>query len=399
MKKLFLVVLLFGVLIACSSSHEGVVSEEQIPKFTNKVNMKLNDGKIEFLGWYTDPLKPRHGESFKLVTYWRFNEQLEKGWKLFFHFEDKEGNERFIYDHKFLEGKVEKLATGKIIMDTAQIKEIPKFFDTDTMYIRGGFFNGGKRTTPEKQYNDGKNRLEMGSIKITKPNILKKKMDVFTIAGNSRDQLKIDGVLKESFWANASKDDKFWISNGSGLSKAKTTVMTAMDHKNLYFAFDVEDEDIYAELKKDDEPIYDKDDVVEVFIDPRGEGKIYYEIQVSAGGVKFDSKFNGRRKNRDDSYDSKIKYAVKLNGKLNDSKEKDKGWTVEMAIPWSSIEDAPVNPPKDGDKWKAFIYRIDRHTGKKSTSEDFTAWTPPYAGDFHNLKFMGELIFVYEEIL
>ena len=398
MKRSILIFLVFVFFVSCSD-HEGVILEEDIPRFTNKTQMKLNDGKIEFLGWYTKPLKPKHGEDFRVVSYWRFNEQLEKGWKLFYHFEDKDGKEKFIFDHQFLDGKVEKLAIGKVIRDIAVVKELPKFFDTDTMYLRGGFFKGNKRTVPEKQYNDGKNRLEMGSVKITTPNILKKKMDVFTVAGNSRDQLKIDGVLKESFWTNASRDDKFWISNGSGLSPAKTAVMTAMDHKNLYFAFDVEDDDIHAELTKDDEPIYDKDDVVEVFIDPRGEGKIYYEIQVSAGGVKFDSKFNGRRKNRDDSYDSKIKYAVKLNGKINDNKEKDKGWTAEIAIPWSSIEDAPVNPPKDGDKWKTFIYRINRHTDKKSTPEDFTAWTPPYAGDFHNLKFMGELIFVYEEIL
>jgi len=396
MKNLLMIFIPLFLLISCSS-HEGVVSE--MPKNAIKTGMKLNEGNIEFLGYFTEPIKPRHGESFKIVTFWKFEEQLEDGWKLFYHFEDESGEEHFKYDHDFLDGKVKKLALGKIIKDTAVIKELPRHFDTDTMFVRGGFFKGNKRTAPEKKFNDGKNRLDMAEIKITKPSILRKKMDVYTIAGNSRKQIKIDGELKESYWQNASIDDKFWMTKGEALSPVKTSVSAVMDHNYLYIGFNAEDEDIYAQLKNEDDPIYDKDDVVEIFIDPRGEGKIYYEIQVSAAGVKFDSKFNGRRKNRDDSWDSKIKYAVKLDGTLNDKSNKDKGWSAEVAIPWSSIEDAPVNPPKDGDKWKVFFYRINRHTGKKSKSEDFTAWTPPYSGDFHNIKFMGELVFVYEEIL
>lgn len=394
--KLLMVIVMFFILSSCST-HEGVVGE--LPKNAIKTGMKLNDGKVEFMGFYTEPIKPRHGESFKIVTFWKFDEQLGDGWKLFYHFEDEKGEEHFKYDHEFIDGKVKKLALGKIIKDEAVIKELPRHFDTDTMFVRGGFFKGKERTKPEKQFNDGKNRLNMAQIKITKPNILRKKMEVYTIAGNSRKQTKVDGEFKESYWANASKDDKFWISSGEGLSSVKTSVMAVMDHNYLYIGFDAEDSDIYAEQKNNDDPLYDTDDVVEIFIDPRGEGKIYYEIQVSAAGIKFDSKFNGRRKNRDDSWDSKIKYAVKVDGKLNDSNEKDKGWRAEIAIPWSSIEDAPVNPPKDGDTWKVFFYRINRHTGKKSKSDDFTAWTPAYAKDFHNIKFMGELVFVYEEIL
>lgn len=395
--KSFIAFLMFLIVFSSCTTHEGVVSE--VPKNAIKTGMSLNDGKIELLGYYTDPIKPRHGESFKVVTFWKFNEQLPEGWRLFYHFEDEGGSEHFKYDRPFLDGKVKKLALGKIIQDVAEIKEVPRHFDTDTMFVRSGFFKEKERTVPEKKFNDGKNRLNMATIKITKPNILRKKMEVYTIAGNSRKQTKIDGEFKESFWANASRDDKFWISTGEALSDARTSVMAVMDHNYLYIGFDVEDDDLYAELKNDDDPIYDKDDVVEIFIDPKGDGKIYYEIQVSAAGVKFDSKFNGRRKNRDDSWDSKIKYAVKIDGTMNDGSDKDKGWKAEIAIPWSSIEDSVNIPPKDGDAWKVFFYRINRHTGKKSKSADFTAWTPPYANDFHNIKFMGDLIFVYEEIL
>ena len=399
MKKLLLLIVSVVFVMAACKSHEGVVSESDMPAFTQKVKMSLDNGDTELLGWYTDPMKPRHGESFKLVTFWKFNKKLKDGWKLFFHFEDETGTERFIYDHEILDGKVKDIATGKIIKDVSVIKEIPMGFDTDEMHILTGFFKGKKRTEPEKKYNDGNNRLKVGVAKITKPQIRRKKMEVYAISGRSRDNIKVDGEFKESYWKNASADDKFWQVKGKQMSSVKTKVMAVMDGKYLYIGFDVKDDDIFAEMKNNDDPIYDHDDVVEIFIDPRGEGKKYYEIQVSAGGVKFDASFNGRRKNRNDGWDSGIKYAVKVDGKLNDNKEKDKGWSAEILIPWASIEDAPNIPPKDGESWKVFLYRINRHTGKKSTSDDFSAWTPPYAGDFHNIKFMGDLVFVYEEIL
>ncbi|HNT28564.1 MAG TPA: carbohydrate-binding family 9-like protein, partial [bacterium] len=143
---------------------------------------------------------------------------------------------------------------------------------------------------------------------------------------------------------------------------------------------------------------YDHDDVVEIFIDANGDRKDYWEMQVSAAGVKFDASFKGGpRKNMDVAWDSGIKYAVQVNGTLNKPDDADKGWTAEIAIPWKSIADAVNNPPKDGDIWKAYLYRIDRNgSGKRP---EFSAWVPPYKGDFHYLRFMGDLVFVYEEIL
>lgn len=398
MKKLLVLLVVFLAFAACSKTHEGIVSEEEMSKTAVKTGIKLNDGKIEMLGYYTEPRKPRHGEPFKLVSFWRFKEQIPEGYQLFFHFESEDGEERFTADHEFLDGRVKELALGKIIKDVTNIEKLPLTFDTDTMFIRGGFFKDKERLVPEDKFNDGKNRAKIGSIKITKPNIMKKQMEVYVIAGNSRSQTKIDGLLDESYWLNSSKDDKFWLPDGSELSPVKTTVMAVMDHKYLYIGFIADDNDIYAELKNNDDPLYDHDDVVEIFIDPTGKATPYYEIQVSAAGVKFDSKFSGgRRKNRDDSWDSGIVYGVSLNGTLNESADKDHNWIAEIAIPWKSIV---KEPPKDGDKWKVFFHRINRHSnGRKPQKGDFSSWTPPYSGDFHNIKYMGELVFVYEEIL
>jgi hypothetical protein len=403
LKKIFFILTIlfsFFFFISCSKK-KGIVSEKQISPFAKRVSEKLNNGDIELIAWMTEPIKPRHGESFKLVTYWKFNKPLKKGWKLFYHFENVDGSDRFIFDHYILDGNLKNsdIKSGDIVRDDANISKLPQFFNSDKLYIYTGFFKGNKRTVPEKKFNDGKNRLKLPVVSIDEPNILHKKMSVYAIAGKSRKQIKIDGKLNESFWKNASKSNKFWLSSGKSVAPIQTTVLTAMDDKNLYVAFQVEDHDIYATLKNTDDPLYDHDDVVEVFIDANGDRKIYYEMQISALGVKFDTKYNGRRKNRDDKWDSKIKYAVSCDGTLNNPKDKDNGWIVEMAIPFTSIKDSLHTPPADGDVWKVFFYRINRYSNKKSTGKDFTAWQPPYQGDFHNLKMMGELIFTYEEIL
>ncbi len=397
MKNLLFSLVAVTVLLACSNP-PGVVSESEIPPYAQKVNAKLNDDTIELIAFYTEPLKPKHGESFKVVSFWRFTEDLPGGYKMFFHFEDPSGEQIFVHDHPFADGRFPEIPLRKIIRDDASVKELPRWFDSDKMVILTGFFKENARLIPEPKFNDGKDRLKLPAIEITKPNIVRKQLKVYAIAGESRKKTKVDGKLAESFWQNAQSGGKFWLTNGLNLAKQQTNVMVTMDEKYLYFAFDCEDNDVYATLKQNDDKIYDHDDVVEIFIDADGDKDEYWEIQVSAAGVKFDSSFKGGpRRNQDVAWDSGIKYAVQVNGTLNKSDDTDKGWSAEIAIPWTVIADAPHVPAKDGDVWKAYIYRIDRSGGGKAP--EFSAWVPPYRGDFHYLRFMGDLVFVYEEIL
>lgn len=388
---------IIAVSLSCSKP-AGVVAESEIPPYAQKVSALLDDGNIELYAFYTEPLKPQHGQSFKVVSFWRFKKQPPDGYKLFFHFEDPSGEQIFVYDHPLADGRFKELPLKGLIRDDASIKELPVWFDSDRIALHAGFFKDDKRLTPDPKFNDGKDRMKLPEIEISKPKLVKKQLKVFAVAGESRKQIKIDGKLKESYWQNAQTGGKFWLTTGENTARQQTNVLTAMDEKYLYFAFDCEDDDVHATLKDNDDKIYDHDDVVEIFIDANGDRKDYWEMQVSAAGVKFDASFKGGpRKNMDVSWDSGIKYAVQVNGTLNKPDDTDKGWTAEIAIPWKSIADAVNNPPKDGDIWKAYLYRIDRNgSGRKP---EFSAWVPPYKGDFHYLRFMGDIVFVYEEIL
>lgn len=404
MKYLMILVAIAIMFAFVSCKNKGGISEADIPPTAQKVNAKFENDGIELLSFYTEPLKPRHGDSFKLITFWKFSKKLPEGEKLFYHFEDESGEQRFITDRSFLDGKVKEIPVGVIVRDEAGIKEIPRWFDSDSLVINLGFFKGDSRLVPEKKFNDGKDRLKLPAITIDKPNIVHKKIKAFVVASESRKQIKIDGKLKESFWENAQTGGKFWTTSGDNIAPVQTELKVAFDDKYLYLSFFAEDKDIYAGLKNDGDPIYDKDDVVEVFIDANGDMDNYYELQVSAANVIFESYFwggprGGKNKTKDTTWRSGMKHAVTLDGTLNNPKDEDKGWTAEMAIPFAAIKDAPNTPPKDGDKWKVFFYRINRYSDKEATAADFTGWQPPYVGDFHNIKLMGELTFVYEEIL
>jgi hypothetical protein len=55
--------------------------------------------------------------------------------------------------------------------------------------------------------------------------------------------------------------------------------------------------------------------------------------------------------------------AVKIDGTLNDNSDIDKGWSVEIAIPWNSLAllaNGRSAPPTNGDLWKLFLGRFQK---------------------------------------
>ena len=48
-----------------------------------------------------------------------------------------------------------------------------------------------------------------------------------------------------------------------------------------------------------------------------------------------------------------MKTAVHIDGTLNDSKDTDRGWDIEIAIPFAALKSITnLNHPKDGDQWR-----------------------------------------------
>jgi hypothetical protein len=102
----------------------------------------------------------------------------------------------------------------------------------------------------------------------------------------------IDGKLDETEWAGAAvikgltpcRDGKYQ----DKIDKIPTTIRLLWDKDYLYVAYECTDDDIVATLTERDSKLY-TEDVCEVFIDPMGDGRQYYEIEVSPNNVIFDT--------------------------------------------------------------------------------------------------------------
>ena len=83
-----------------------------------------------------------------------------------------------------------------------------------------------------------------------------------------------------------------------------------------------------------------------------------------------------------------LKTAVHIDGKINDDTQVDKGWTVELAFPWSGMRalggTRPV-PPKPGDTWRLFFgrFQLIQSAGQELNPHPGWAWNPHGRYDSH----------------
>jgi len=158
----------------------------------------------------------------------------------------------------------------------------------------------------------------------------------------------------------------------------QTTVLLKWDRDNLYVRFICEgDQEIYSPFSGRDAPYY-KGDVVEVFLDPKGDGREYVEIEVSPNNGVLDQiylctaepkyKANGRLEPAFIDRDLWTFPSWNLDGlRTAAANHGSKGWIVDMAIPASILKrtgtkefgpmvlranflryDYPVRPQADG---------------------------------------------------
>ena len=105
----------------------------------------------------------------------------------------------------------------------------------------------------------------------------------------------------------------------------------------------------------------------------------------------FDASFiGGPRQGMDLSWSSHARHAVHVDGTLNDARDVDRGWTVELAIPFSSLTGMPKPRPAVGDRWKFNLYRLRQGPGQPNEAQ---AYSPPMRGDFHALDRFATLRF------
>lgn len=243
-----------------------------------------------------------------------------------------------------------------------------------------------------------------------------------TRARRATTPIVVDGRLDEAAWAQAERVGPFVVNATGAPSKQATHARVLWDDQRVYFAFEVEDADVWARDAQRDDVLLPADEVVEVFLDDGGEGVTYYELEVSPKNVVFDlfCLTQGDAFTAFAHWDAKaipalgplgLETAVSVQGALDvvesgatavEVTEKDQGWTVELALPWTALwntsryqdQKAPV-PPRKGDRWRLGLYRIERpRVAAPEQVVEYQAWSPTRRPSFHTPARFGVLEFV-----
>ena len=179
----------------------------------------------------------------------------------------------------------------------------------------------------------------------------------------------VDGTLDEFSWARAHQINRFErILNDYDEVLFPTRAKMLWDDSYFYFAFVCQDADMWAIYEEEDDPLW-SEEVVEIFIDPDGDGKRYLELEVNPLNVVVDLLIYSVEPEWHSSKDwdiAKLKTAVQAHGTVNDSLALDWGWTAEIAIPWAAMADSVTGGahPTAGDVWRLNLYRIERKGGR-----------------------------------
>ncbi len=184
------------------------------------------------------------------------------------------------------------------------------------------------------------------------------------IVAKTNSKIIIDGVIDEPAWNNAIYSDKFIDIEGVKTPKYDTRLKMLWDDEYLYVYSEMEEPHIWGNLKQRDTIIYYNNDF-EVFIDPSGTGSTYGEIEINTLNTVWDLFLDkpyrvGGKANFQWNLNN-LKTAVKIKGTLNDPKDIDTLWAVEMAIPlkaFVSLKNRPKTYPKEGEQWRINFSRV-----------------------------------------
>lgn len=174
--------------------------------------------------------------------------------------------------------------------------------------------------------------------------------------------ISIDGDLSE--WTTPFIGPFVQHNNGDPATQ-NTSVSFAWDNDALYLAYQVSDISITGSVKAQDSPIYDTDDLVEIFIDADGDTKNYAEIGVNAFASYYDNIM--------------LCATPECGGKISDfnwdantiqtaASRTSEGYKVEIKIPFADLATIPngaFSTPSNGTTWKGNVFRIDYGPGEE----------------------------------
>lgn len=267
----------------------------QSPFFLSSSSMDVTSGKDYIISAYLKSSRENMAVAFSTVyldrekPYLTLEISVSTEWKRYEIKLPKYPNDKISLMAKPLD-------SGKLWVDAVQIEEGLEATPFNPSHFDEGF------TKPQPLIHLGADsRSEAPSVRIPQP---------------SATSPAIDGVL-ENIWDQA-VTLKMNTMMGAP-SETPTKVKLLYDAENIYIAFDCEDP----------RGVKGKGDSIEIFMDLLGIGSPYYQFIFDPSGKKYNYR----------SVEGKHEWDWKADWKLA-VKEKDKGWTAEVAIPFSAFPES-----------------------------------------------------------
>lgn len=178
----------------------------------------------------------------------------------------------------------------------------------------------------------------------------------------------IDGNINDAVWQQAQWTDNFHDIEGDlkPEPKLQTKVKMLWGDTCIYIAAKIHDPQVWAYIKKHDQIVF-LDNDFEVFVSPSNSTHQYFEMEFNARNTVFDLFLNKPYRNNGNPLfgwnPQGLRSAVKIQGTLNNPHDVDKGWTIEIAIPYRSISlGNDIQTPVDGSLWRINFSRVEWDT-------------------------------------
>jgi hypothetical protein len=219
---------------------------------------------------------------------------------------------------------------------------------------------------------------------------------------------RLTGKIDDPVWQAAPWSEDFVDIEGDKKPKPpyRTRVKMLWDDQALYIAAELEEPHVWAAQTEHDSVIF-LDPDFEVFLDPDGDNHNYGELELNARNTTWDLLLTKPYRDRGRAIHAweilGLKTAVHVNGTLNDPRDKDVGWTVEIVWPWGGLKELVREgvPPKDGDVYRINFSRVEwdfdivdgKYVKIKGRDEHNWVWSPQGAIDMHRPERWGYLQF------
>ncbi|AIE84955.1 carbohydrate-binding family 9-like protein [Fimbriimonas ginsengisoli] len=224
------------------------------------------------------------------------------------------------------------------------------------------------------------------------------------VAARADRPVALSGRLDDPQWGGAGWSDEFVDILGSHAPKPRfrTRMKMMWDDEHLYIGAELEEPHVWATLTEHDSVIFHDNDF-EVFVDPDGDCQLYGELEINALNTTWDLllvkpyRAGGPAIN---GWEIKgLRTAVHVDGTLNDPTDTDRGWSVEIAIPWASLSEIAHRnlPPKAGDFLRINFSRVQweheivdgKYRKVPGRPEDNWVWSPQGVVDMHRPERWG----------